>query len=295
MTKLVSVCIPAYRQPQLLLRAVHSVLCQVHCDFEVVITDDSPDDEVKLALGELLAHPKVHYFKNDQRLGAVPNWNESMNRANGAVIKILHHDDWLASPDSLSGFVDPILSGKAAVTFSACRAMRLDETELFEHHAQESDLLDLRSRTDHLAFTNFLGPPSIIAFDRALGIEFDTRYTWLSDVEFYIRAIGKAGHRLEYIDRLLVNTTAESPLQLSRSCESDKVGTFIEYVTLFSEHLTMRRRHRAVFRYFSAMLTGFDAKQRLSLFAKAFRIGSSSVVACLAAALVLPRRLAARI
>lgn len=293
MKKLVSVCIPAYRQPALLLRAVRSVLCQENCEFEIVITDDSPDGEVQSALGELMTHPWVNYFKNAQRLGAVANWNESLRRASGDVIKVLHHDDWLDSPNSLAELVEPILSGRAAVTFCACRAMRVDESELFEHRSPAVDLADLGRSTDGLAFSNFLGPPSVVAFDRALGIEFDTRYTWLSDVDFYIRAIRTARYRYEYVNKLLVNTTAESPLQLSRDCENNRILTLVEYVTLFSECLDMRKQRRPVFRRFSAMLADLDAADRLTLCVKALGVGTWSVFLCLVAAVLTPRRVAA--
>ena len=293
MEKIVSVCIPAYRQPLLLLRAVRSVLSQVNCEFEIVITDDSPDEEVLLALGELSTHPRVKYFKNPQRLGAVANWNESLHRASGEVIKVLHHDDWLDSPSALAELVEPILSGRAAVTFSACRAMRVDESELFEHRSPDSDLADLACSTDGLAFSNFLGPPSVIAFDRALGIEFDTRYTWLSDVDFYIRAIRAAHYRYEYVNKLLVNTTAESPLQLSRDCEKDQIRTLIEYVTLFSECLDVGKIQRKLFRCFSGMLADLNFTDRTLLCFKAMGVCTWSVFVCLVAAVLTPRRIAA--
>jgi glycosyltransferase involved in cell wall biosynthesis len=293
MRNLVSVCIPAYRQPAILLRAVRSVLGQEHCEFEIVITDDSPDDEVLSALGELLTHPKVKYFKNPQRLGAVANWNESLRRATGDVIKVLHHDDWLDSPNALAELVEPILSGRAAVTFSACRAMRVDESELFEHRAPEADLADLVRSTDGLAFSNFLGPPSVLAFDRALGIKFDTRYTWLSDVEFYIRAIRAAHYRYEYVNKLLVNTTAESPMQLSRDCEKDRIRTLIEYVTLFSECLDGQKKRRLLFIRFSVMLADLSFADRIALCFRAIGVSTWSVFVCLVAAVFTPRRVAA--
>src|SRR5437016_9443960 len=43
LNSLVSVCIPAYRQPESLVRAIQSVLLQKSCDFEIVVTDDSAD------------------------------------------------------------------------------------------------------------------------------------------------------------------------------------------------------------------------------------------------------------
>lgn len=51
MTPVVTISIPAYKQPEVLLRTVNSVLVQKNCEFEIVITDDSDDDSVEVALG----------------------------------------------------------------------------------------------------------------------------------------------------------------------------------------------------------------------------------------------------
>lgn len=55
MTPVVTISIPAYKQPEVLLRTVNSVLVQKNCEFEIVITDDSDDDSVEVALGYLKA------------------------------------------------------------------------------------------------------------------------------------------------------------------------------------------------------------------------------------------------
>ena len=52
MPPLVSVCIPAYRQPVAVSRAMASTLSQSFRDFEIVVTDDSPDDSVERALSQ---------------------------------------------------------------------------------------------------------------------------------------------------------------------------------------------------------------------------------------------------
>ncbi|MCX7010103.1 MAG: glycosyltransferase, partial [Kiritimatiellaeota bacterium] len=43
MTPKVSICIPAYQQPQGLARALQSLLEQDFRDYEVIVTDDSAD------------------------------------------------------------------------------------------------------------------------------------------------------------------------------------------------------------------------------------------------------------
>jgi len=43
----ISICIPAYKNVGFLERLLHSISIQSFADYEVVITDDSPDDSVK--------------------------------------------------------------------------------------------------------------------------------------------------------------------------------------------------------------------------------------------------------
>lgn len=114
----VSICVPTYGNPEGMKRLLASVKEQTFLDYEVVVTDDSPDDSVKNAA--LNAGIKnLRYVKNLQRLGASANWNEAVRQSCGAYIKMMHHDDWFASPDSLARFVELLdRAPGAALAFS---------------------------------------------------------------------------------------------------------------------------------------------------------------------------------
>ncbi|MTE24973.1 glycosyltransferase, partial [Microbacterium sp. ZXX196] len=45
-TLLISICIPAYKNPKLLKRCLNTVLEQTYSNIEVIITDDSPNEDV---------------------------------------------------------------------------------------------------------------------------------------------------------------------------------------------------------------------------------------------------------
>ena len=47
---LVSICIPTYKQIPYLKKCIESVLKQDFEDYELIITDDSPDDSVEVFL-----------------------------------------------------------------------------------------------------------------------------------------------------------------------------------------------------------------------------------------------------
>lgn len=100
----VSICIPAYNNEVSLKRCLDSVLIQDFEDYEIVITDDSPSNVIaQLVSG--YNNSKIHYYKNTENLGSPENWNRALSLAKGEYIKIIHHDDWFSSNDSLDKFV----------------------------------------------------------------------------------------------------------------------------------------------------------------------------------------------
>jgi glycosyltransferase involved in cell wall biosynthesis len=229
----VSVCIPAYRQPELAARAVGSALEQAGCDLEVVVTDDSPDDRVRERLAQL-RDPRLKYFKNGRRLGAINNWNEALLKSRGAIKKVLHHDDWFPHRDCLARFVEPIASGRSKIVFAACNALASDGSLRFVHRARPEQIDSLRKAPRSLVFGNFIGAPSVAAFHGALRQRFDSRYLWVSDMDFYMRLVEESGRKFVYLDEPLVNISTDLPDQISRECERDRARSFYEYATLIS-------------------------------------------------------------
>jgi glycosyltransferase involved in cell wall biosynthesis len=100
----ISICIPAYRNTAFLKRLLDSIACQTFTDYEIIITDDSPDDSVSQLIQNLTGIQPIRYYKNKTALGTPENWNEAIRHANGAWIKLMHNDDWFHSPDALTIF-----------------------------------------------------------------------------------------------------------------------------------------------------------------------------------------------
>jgi glycosyltransferase involved in cell wall biosynthesis len=59
----ISICIPAYKQADKLEKLLHSIENQTYRDFEVIVTDDSPNDEVRDLCLMGFNFP-VFYYKN---------------------------------------------------------------------------------------------------------------------------------------------------------------------------------------------------------------------------------------
>lgn len=182
----ISICIPAYNRVIYLKRLLDSILLQSYRHFEVVITDDSPGNEVyDLAHSHSLA-PFIRYFKNEITLGTPENWNESMRKSAGEWIKLMHDDDWFRGADSLSAFVHTLEKGKADFYFSAYDNV-FPDGRTKQIKASGTFLNKLNRNPEILIAANRIGPPSTIIFRNDPEIVFDKRLRWLVDVDFYMR------------------------------------------------------------------------------------------------------------
>ena len=96
----ISICVPAYKNPSGIARLLASVKAQTFSDYEVILTDDTPDDSVReAAMAAGLSN--LRYEKNQTRLEPTGNWNAAVHLARGEWIKMMHHDDWFSGPESL--------------------------------------------------------------------------------------------------------------------------------------------------------------------------------------------------
>lgn len=186
-----SICIPAYKRSDLLTRLLLSVRDQQFRDFEVIVSDDSPDESVKKVCDQFSNDFTLRYFKNQPSLGTPENWNQAVRQAGGQWIKIIHDDDWLAGPESLGEFKRMIEENpKASFLFSASTIVEENgQTTSFE--TSESDRRRLISDPANLFSRNCIGPPSVVLYKYDPGITYDRRMKWLVDVDFYYRYLSR--------------------------------------------------------------------------------------------------------
>lgn len=103
---LVSICIPTYNRPDLLKEALQSCLNQTFSDFEIIITDNSPNEDSRKIIQEV-GDGRIRYFKNAGNLGAHASSVRAFSLAGGKYIKWLMDDD-LLKPDFLALTVEAL-------------------------------------------------------------------------------------------------------------------------------------------------------------------------------------------
>jgi glycosyltransferase involved in cell wall biosynthesis len=94
-TPLVSAVIPTRNRPELLLRAVHSVLTQTYENLEAIVVIDGPDPVTRSAL-DAIVDPRLRVVELEHSVGGSDARNRGVREANGEWVALLDDDDeWL--------------------------------------------------------------------------------------------------------------------------------------------------------------------------------------------------------
>ena len=232
----VSICIPTYKLADHLRKALNSILIQTHKNYEVIITDDTPDSSIEDVYNEFKDQMTIKYYRNDQRKGSPENWNEAMRRAQGEYIKILHHDDWFPEKDSLAKFVSMLdRNQKADFAFSSSANFTPDGKLHSIHQAGRYKLFVLRKNPKILYAGNFIGAPSATIFRKKINLYFDPQFKWVVDYDFYLRVL-EMNNNFEYSAEPLIAISMESPEKVTADCLDNKEVEIGEYLKLVQKN-----------------------------------------------------------
>jgi glycosyltransferase involved in cell wall biosynthesis len=240
-TPTVSICIPAYGQPQRALKALQSVCEQDFDDYEVIFTDDTPNDSVYSAVESFFNDKRFRYFKNERSLGSPLNWNRAVELARGRFLKILHHDDWLLNKSSLRRFVQ-LLESNEHVNFAFCASQNCDGSgrPVYMTKASHRQLQLLEKDPTFLALGNFVGAPSATIYRRNEKFVFDAKLKWLVDIDFYMRIL-EDNRAFAFSSEPLVGITVGTQDQVTATSYQDKNIEISEAVYLLNS-FTMHSR-----------------------------------------------------
>lgn len=88
----VSFCMSTYKRPELLKRQLHSLSQQSFTNFEVVISDNDPENSGE-EIVKYLNDQRFRYFSNGENLGMMQSFNLSIERAKAEYIVMITDDD----------------------------------------------------------------------------------------------------------------------------------------------------------------------------------------------------------
>jgi len=117
---LVSIMIPTFNQPQYIEQAVKSALSQKYEYLEVIVSDDSTNDETSQKIQPFLIDNRFRYYRNQNKLGRVGNYRELLYKlAKGDWVVMLDGDDFLIDNKYISKAIDVINKNPSIVLVGA--------------------------------------------------------------------------------------------------------------------------------------------------------------------------------
>lgn len=123
---MITVIIPTYRRPQLLKKAINSVLNQTSSDFQICVYDNASNDETEAIVQEFVKNdPRVNYHRHNQNIGMMGNYQFAYNRINTPFFSFLSDDDFM-SPWFLETALNQLKQYPEAA-FSACGVLYINE------------------------------------------------------------------------------------------------------------------------------------------------------------------------
>jgi glycosyltransferase involved in cell wall biosynthesis len=90
----VSIGIPTHNSAKFLEQTINSILEQTYGDFELIISDDSSQDNtLEIANSFIAQDQRIKVFTHEQKLGLFGNFNKCLEYGQGEYINIIGHDD----------------------------------------------------------------------------------------------------------------------------------------------------------------------------------------------------------
>lgn len=198
----VSIAIPCYemcgRGGEFLDYSLAIISTQSYKDIEVVVSDHSIDDKVKLVCDKWKTVLNIKYLRNENMRGSSSqNVNNCIRNSSGELIKILCQDDYLFDRYSIEKTVDAFKSDNYWLVSKYVHA-NINKTELYNPHEPYIN--------ENLLFTNTIGTHSCLTIRNDDLIYFDEHLIWFVDCEYYIRLIKKFGLPIFLKDITMVQT-----------------------------------------------------------------------------------------
>lgn len=256
---LVSICIPAYKKPAYVVRCIESVLMQTYKQVEVIISDDSPDEDIKTAIERFAGRINIRYYHNRPALKTPRNWNAALAHGSGDFRVLMHQDDWYHSPEALQQFLDAFEQHPAA-DFVFCRNTAVAEdgkTTILQ--ARPGLLHTMQRHPNRLLLAQVIGPPSNTMLRRKVAVRYDERLIWLVDVDYYVRLL-KQGYRYHYIDSHLVSIGLH-PDQATEFCRANVDIMFRENILFAGKLEPEAFQDVLIYDYYWRLLRNYGIRQ----------------------------------
>lgn len=202
---LVSCIIPTKNRPRLVEQAVQSVLSQSYRNIEIIVIDDSTNNETR---ERMRSRRGIRYLKNEKSRGASYSRNIGLREARGDVIAFLDDDD-LWRPKK----IEMQLALLETYPIVSCNYIR----RLGSGRRQFVNLPPTVGFREMLCY-NYLGSCSFLLFGREIlrGCSFDEEIKVGQDWDLVLAAMRRHGlDKVGVVDRYLVDYNSGTHSRIS--------------------------------------------------------------------------------
>jgi glycosyltransferase involved in cell wall biosynthesis len=197
----VSAIIPTRNRPELLERAIRSVLAQTFEDFEVIVVIDGPDAVTRPDILRAMSR-RIQVVSLAQNVGLAEARNEGIRRARGRWIALLDDDDeWL--PEKLGFQVAAAEKLEGEYIFVPCKF--IEKTLTLERVMPTKLPRTAHNFSEYIYCERGYLQPSMFFMSRALCMEvpFTKGLRHVEDSDWLLRAMRHPGIKLGGVDRAL--------------------------------------------------------------------------------------------
>ncbi|WP_059041714.1 glycosyltransferase [Paenibacillus rubinfantis] len=178
---LVSILIPTYNRPNFFLQALESVINQSYKNIEIIVCDDSTNNDTEQAIiPYLLQFENIKYYKNEKNLGQFENDLKCLDLSKGDFINFLMDDD-LFHPLKIEKMMDYLIRDKDQniKLVTSHRQLINSEGDYLEDWAATERLFEEDTVIDGISLGEFLlknivnsiGEPTTVLFRKNTLIE----------------------------------------------------------------------------------------------------------------------------
>lgn len=257
----ISICIPAYKNTAYLEVLLRSIEIQTFKDIEVVVTDDSPNDEVMILCKKYEDKFPLVYQKNVPAKGSPTNWNEGIRLAKGKWIKIMHDDDWFVHEKALQLFYESTVQfPNVDFFYSAYNNVQQATGSIEKVTNGIFGRILLKLSPLNLFSKNRVGNPSCTLIKNFKGLQFDERLKWVVDFDFYMTQFLK-GTSYQYIPAVLINVGIGVE-QITNDCLRNPAVEIPENFILIEKYGSRIFNNILVFDYYWRLLRNCDIRSR---------------------------------
>lgn len=227
--ELVSAVITTYkREPQMVERALLSVLNQTYSPIEIIVVSDSPDDyelkeQVKIMTEK---YSSVKYLESGGCKGACFARNKGIEVSQGKYIAFLDDDDeWL--PNKIERQIRGFNGEKTGIVYSANYIIKNGQKQIEDRERHVGDVFE------KLFKKNFIGSTSFPLCLKSAVIEsgmFDVVMPCSQDYDLWLR-ITKS-YKVNYIDEPLINYYMHEGDQITKKFKLKRFA----YERIYSKH-----------------------------------------------------------